>query len=325
MSVTARQIRAQLQGMFPPGSEKVIDWQDEPGELLQVVAETVKVGGFDRLDVARRETNPLTADAMLPRYENALGLSGSIIATLGTKDQRRAQVISRIRGKGAPTVAKVQAVVAPVLDYADPSTLVVVETSRSVLRMNHTRIWLGSLPFTMAAATITWVVADRAKVSKGGAQVDVTIAHPDLSQVAATLVAPDGRTRTVTQVGRGVAAGTYRLYFAGMAGAQVAGTWTLNIGAITGAGTITQADLFVEGVGRELGLDGLGAAMGFWGVVADPALMGPNGSISAANEAINFINYATRNGRTIRKSTIAPATCVCPDETAAIPDECIPC
>lgn len=325
MGLTGAQVKEQLIGLFPPGTERLIDWGGEPGELLAALAETVRACGTDRLDRAQREVSPLTTRELLPFWEATTGLAGSPIAQMGTTAQRQAQVLSRVRGKGPPTLAKIRAVIAPLLDYADPSTLVVMEPNRAAQRLLHTYNISGIFNFSMIAASLSWTVADRGKVSKGGAQVDVTMSHPDLSKCAATLTAPDGRTATVNPFGRGSGVGTFRLHFATMAGAAIAGTWTILIGATVGVGQVTSADLFVEGVGRVAGLDGLAAPLGDWAVQANPALMGPNANIEAAKAGVRFIDYATRNGGLVRKSTVPAAVCVVPDEDAAIPDECVPC
>lgn len=326
MTLTKAQVREQLIGLWPPGTERLIDWDGEPGELLDAVAATVKNGATDRLDRCRREMSPLTTVELLPFWEQATGLAGSPTAQNGATAQRQAQVLSRLRGKGPPTLAKIRAVVGPLLDYADPSQLVILEPSRSAMRLLHTYNRSGIFNFSMIATVLTFPVADRGKVSKGGAQVDVTINHPDLSKCAGTLTAPDGRFATVNPVGRGSGVGTFRLHFPSLAGADIDGTWTLSFGAIVGLGQLTNADLFVEGVGRiASGLEGRAAPLGDWAVVADPALMGPAANLDAARAAVRFIDYATRNGGVVRKSTVAAATCVVPDEPAAIPDECIPC
>ena len=60
-------------------------------------------------------------------------------------------------------------------------------------------------------------------------QVDITIALTDLAGLTATLTAPDGRSVSLSSVGRGSGTGTFRLYFKAMAGAAVGGLWRLVI------------------------------------------------------------------------------------------------
>jgi hypothetical protein len=325
------QVKDQLIGLFPPGSEKVIDWQDEPGDLVDAVAGVVKEVGTDLAEKLYIEVNPTTATDLIPRWESSFRLAGSDVALFGDLQARRNQVISRWREKGPPTLAKIRAVVGPLLDYADPSQLQIIETDRDVLRAMHTYPWVGSKTFTLPPALIKWVVRDDAKVSRAGAQVDITINAPDLAQIQLSLTAPDGTQQDVGPLfGRGSGVGTFRAFFPKLAGAAIRGTWQMLIYSYTGSGTITSAQLFVEGFGRDsLGNDGLSAAKFYWGVVAEPTKMGPRANLRAAAAAIKRINYATRLGVLIRRSIGSGALPVgqfaaIPDDPNTIPNLCIP-
>jgi hypothetical protein len=324
---TAKEGADHLRGLYPRGVERVLDWDDEPGEFTDALGATLAQEAFSRGEQLPLELTPLTCTDLLPWWERALKIRDSKIALSGTRQQRINQVLSRLRERGPMTVAKIQRVIAPLLDYADSSQLQVLQADRVALRVAHTRTVGGVRNFTGSLASYTINVLDRAKVSKGGAQVDLTLsALADISRLVATLIAPDGRTRTVTKIGRGAGPGVWRLFYPTHFGAQVAGVWTLQLSTSDGsAGTATGAALFVEGIGRESGLDGLGAAIFYWAAVADPALMGPNADLDAAKAAVRRINHATRNGSIVRASTVAGEVCVVPDEPAAIPDECIPC
>lgn len=340
MALDAGDVQQLLIEGFPPGVEDFLDLQDDPGKLLLGLAQVLKDHGTDRADQARREATPATCIDQLPEWEGATGLTASDLARFGDTTQRRTQILARLREFGATTLANVRSIVGPLLDYADPSLLAIIEVDRAVLRAAHTRNWTGTLNFNVVAGSLTWLVADDAKVSPCGAQVDLTLTHGEIANLGVSLRAPDGRDLfpdgttpgpTAPGIGRGPAVGsTVRLYFKGMAGAQIRGTWTLTIFASAGAGTVTSAGLFVEGFGRDAkGNDGLGAAKFHWGPMVEPARLGPKADLKAARAAVKRITYATRAGELLLRSSGAGALpagqfAAIPDDPGAIPDQCIP-
>lgn len=307
---SSAELREALISAFPPGSEDDVDFGTDPGTAgahLGAIAEVLKAGGTDIIEGLAVEVNPLTCDENLARWERLF----RIPARTATLAQRRARVLSRWREVGQ-TVCKpmIRGVLAPLLDYADASDVVIIEADRAAQRELHTYAWAGSKSFSLTSATIYWHVYDDALVSHAGAQVDIEITHSDISKIAATLHAPGGQTATVGvgKVGRGSASGdTFRLYFPSLAGIAVGGTmggtWKLVIGATSGTGTLTAADLFVEGVGRDsTKRDGLGAAIWHWGVMVVDADVGPNADLVAAREALDRITYACRFPSLLRRS-----------------------
>lgn len=304
---TAEELKQALVAAFPPGVDEVVDFDDAPGAHLGAIAEVIKACGTDVVDGLAAEVNPLTCTQNLPRWERLF----RIPATSATLPQRRLRVLSRWREVGATVTRQlVQAVLAPLLDYANAADVVVVEADRDALRAAHTYAWAGSKSFSFTPAVIKWTVYDDANVSHAGAQVDLTITHSDISRIAMTLTCPSGQTASVgvNKLGRGAASGdTYRAYFPSLAGFQVGGvmggTWSLSIGAISGTGTITAADLFVEGVGRDsTHRDGRGASVWHWGVVVEDDKLGPNADLVAAREALHRISYACRFPALLRRS-----------------------
>lgn len=337
-SETALQLKAALIAGFPPGTEKLWDWQhpDGPGPFNEAAAQVLDVAGVQKVDQLRAELQPSTAREKLPEWESSLGLMGSRAAQVGTVRQRQKQVVSRLREWGsATTLEAIRAIVGPLLDYADPSQLVILEVDRDVLRTANTYLFSGLLAFTFAtSSTVYFYVPDDTNVSPAGAQVDITInLSANLSNVGCTLYAPDGTHYSigVGQIGDvSPATGTWRLYFPQFAGVKVGGIWKLVIGTISGTGYISAAGLFVEGLGRDsTGNDGLGGAKFQWAVVWDPALLGPDADIQAAAAAIQRINYATRiaflagRSRGLGKLPAGQLAAI-PDDPGSIPSACIP-
>lgn len=324
-------LKDELIDSLPPGSRDFLDFADPdgPGPMLEGCAGVLKDRGYDQVEQLRIEVNPATCQEALTEWERSLGLADTDAARVGDREQRRNQIFSRLREVGATTVANIQSVVGPLLDYADPSQLVVAEVDRDTLRAAHTYAWTGSLPISGFVEQVQWHVLDDARVSDTGAQIDINLTHPDVSTIQAFLQAPDGRTISRSKIGRGAAAGSFRLYYREMAGAQVGGLWTLRINATSGTGTLTAADLFVEGFGRDAaGNDGLGAAKFFWGVIAEPHLMGPRANLAAAAAAVQRITYATRAGFLIFRSDEMTLPfgdfSAIPDDPHTIPSMCIP-
>lgn len=301
-----QELKSALLAGFPPGVEDIWNFEATPGQNLEAIAQLVESELVEPLDALATEVNPITAEANLPRWERALGITAPAAAIA----QRRAVVVSRLRELGRTvTRPMVQGVLAPLLDLADASQVVVIESDRDAQRALHSYPWTGSTSFTATPATIYFRVLDDAAVSPAGAQVDITVTYSDASLIVATLTAPDSTVVTVSGFARGAASGTtFRLYFKGVAGAAVGGarggTWSLAISTTgAGSGSITAASLFVEGTGRDGTLhDGLGAAVWFWGVMVEDDKIGPNADLVAARRALQRVRYACRPASLLRRS-----------------------
>ena len=319
MSDAGRHYADALLGAFPPGvPERLAEGAGSPLAHLGAVGEAL-ASSLGCLDELADSATPLTASAgRLLEWERLLGLP----VGRGTLSARRAAVVSRLRARGAPTLAMVRGVLAPLLD-AEPSSIVILETDRAALRASHTYRWAGSAGFGLVAATFKIRVADDARVSGSGAQLDLTLMHGDLSTVTVQLTAPDGTTKTRTGIGRGAASGdVVRVYFKDLAGAAAGGTtgglWTVTIVDLGLSGTVTAASLFVEGFRRDAtGRDGLSAAIFDWAAVADPVVCGPGADLDAARTAISRISYAARPGGLVEPNTTF-------GDVAALPGEAVP-
>lgn len=333
--MNATEAAQELRECFPPGTKDWLDFADPdgPGPLTEALGAALYDTDVKPTDQLRKEVNPSTCEGGQAEWERTLGLTGTDTSRFGDVLARRAQIMSRLRESGATTVPLIQSVIAPLLDYADPSQLVVREVSRSFLRSAHSYFAVGPLTIGLTTVQLQFLVRDTAKVSKCGAQVDLNLMHPMLQDVRVSLTSPDGRFIqkgfVEPRLGEGPVNNFIRIYFPEMIGAQVAGIWTLQITALT-PGVATSAFLFVEGFGRDAsGADGLSAAKFHWAVVAEPALMGPRADRAAAAAAIRRINYATRNGVLAFRSSGAGALpagqlAAIPDDPGAIPDACIP-
>lgn len=328
---TAEELQQALIGAFPPGTHDRIDWEDAPGKHLLAISRTVLAKGVLPVDELIANTCPLTAtSARLVDWERALGLSASRTGRFGTLEARRRAVIARLREYGPPTIPMIQSVVAPLLDYADPTELVILEASRSELRTAHTYTGVLTSASTALTCVYTWRVFDDGRLSDSGVQLDVTLTHSDLTKLSVYVVAPSGETATASVFGRGAAAGaTVRVCLPHMVASSVAGLWTAEFTASAGAGTVDAVEAFVEGAGRDSsGRPGLSAAKFELGVVYEEDKSSGAADIDAARKAIARITYATRIGALILREAdgVLPAGeyTFLPDDDNAIPDAIIP-
>lgn len=297
------EIKSALIAAWPPGVQDLIDWDDAPGNHIEAIADTIVDTLLVPVDELAASVTPLTASVgRTKEWERALDLASSRTTLFGELEQRQAQVVSRIRERGAPTVAMIQSVVAPLLDYPDPFRLVVLQTNRDEIRAKHTYP-AGSYGTNTFSDVITQVikfrVLDDAPLSQMGAQVDITLTHGDISQVDFLLTAPTGEMMyAVRPMGIGSATSDgFRIYFPNMTAASVYGIWTLQISAISGTGNVSSASLFVEGFGRDsTGHDGLSACLFEWAVVYEPSKSNGSPDFDAARAAIARLEYATRIG-----------------------------
>ena len=307
-------LKAALIGAFPPGSHAVIDWDGSPGAHMGACAKVLQKG-VDAVNLLRVEVNPLTMTQKLGEWERALGL-GPDAAALADVPQRRRAVTSRFREIAATTTKpNVQAIIAPLLAYSDPSSLAVVEVSAAAIRTAHSYIWEGTQTFS-GSTVIGLYVRDDAKVSDAGAVLDIEITHTDVSVISCDLTAPDNTAVSITagSVGRGAASTTtYRLYFPTMAGVacggREGGLWRFAIRTDgTTTGTLFSAKLYVDGIGRPLpGQDALGAVAYRWAVVVEDSKLGTGYNTYQAREALQRINYAARSVALARRSVGAGA------------------
>lgn len=328
---TAEELQQALIGAFPPGTHDRIDWEGTPGDHLLAISQTVLAKAVAPVEELIANACPLTATSdRLRDWERALGLSASRTGRFGTLEARRRAVIARLREYGPPTIPMIQSVVAPLLDYADPLDLVILEASRSELRTAHT--YTGVLTSTSTALTCvyTWRVFDDGRLSASGVQLDVTLTHSDLTKLSVYVVAPSGETATASVFGRGAAAGaTVRVSLPHMVASSVAGLWTAEFSASSGAGTVDAVDAFVEGAGRDsTGRPGLSAAKFELGVVYEADKSNGEADLDAARAAIARITYATRISALILREAdgVLPAGeyTFLPDDDNAIPDAIIP-
>jgi hypothetical protein len=332
--ITGKELRDELQGGFPPGVEDFVDFDDVPGDILQAFADTIASTAVDAAERVRQDNNPLSCGtSKIGDWEADLNQSTSRTALSGTISQRRRAVVARLRENGPPTVALIQAVIGPLLDYADPSQLTVLECSRSALTAAHTYPWTGSSNYSLGTTVIVyWFVRDDALVSPTGCWIDVMVNTTNLASLAVNITTPNGTFfLMIPKLRGGASASTARIYCSAAAGMPIYGIWKAEFytTAYFDSGTITSANLFIEGFGRDITRhDGLSAAIYQWAVMYEASKSNGNPDFDAARAAIRRLTFGTRiSGLCLRSTgTTLPAGdySPIPDDANAIPDEMVP-
>lgn len=287
--MTTVEARALLLALLPDGYDRWFDLRapdpSKPGDtgsdawrIVDGAAEQLALRVFTPAEQAALDANPTTMGAIgLAAWESALGLTASRIATQGTTTQRAAQVIARLREYGLPTLANIKAALAAIAGYVPT----ILEHDRATLTTANTRVFLG-LPVTIPASASVEVdvfVPDNGWCSRMGAQLLVTITHPQVQSLVASLISPDGRLATWTSLGTGsVTSQRYVLSAVAFAGGAAGGLWRAfifdgsgNAGTwVAGAGD----GIFVEGVNRSpSGADGYGSRIFEWSAMINESLV----------------------------------------------------
>lgn len=320
-------VYARLFDALPRGIDSVLDFTPGTGDFYKyfLAASSVVKFGFDLIDLLRQEVAPHTSRYKLPDWERFFGLQGTRTTQLGTVPQRQQQVLGAWRAAAAQSASMqtVQSVFAALFGYNPGTTPQIVEASRGELTMRH-QVGIASADVTItngSTATLTpFVVDDGGVVAKMGAQLSLYFSGTFVGNV--TLTAPSGQSYTWT----GLSRSDLPVFLAAqsLAGATCAGPWTLSVTNNSG-GTLTlyaASTLLVEGMQRGQSTAG---AMFDWGVYADPAHLGENGTapdLAAARRAAQRIGHEHSIGNILQSLTPYPNT----DSgvNAAIPDECIP-
>jgi len=332
------EVRERLIGTLPRGADRVYDL--EPGgdyfKYFSAIALVFHVYQFELADILRAEIDPRTCRYKLPDWERVFALTTTRTARSGTIPQRQAQVVSAWRevANGAPSIPHVQAVVAPLLGYVDPSQVQVIEVSRAALTAANTRTVTGSdtIPASGAIARV-FTVRDEPRVSSAGATVRLVITHPHVEELSVTLqsAVPDNATEAwaAGYLGRGsVTAKEYVLRAPSIAGASIFGAWQVTVANAGGnAGTLGDTSLFVEAVGRDdNGYDGLGSEIFHWGVLVEHALVGQNGNgadFAAAHAAVRRMAQAHTQGDLLFMAGDDQVGAI-PEDDWSLADACLP-
>ena len=327
-TVTNEDARGFLVSLMPPG--KFYDFENPNSDiygLFYAFGQSIKLFGYDVADRLHVEFNPANALEKLPDWENALNLlPGTGNASAGkSTTARRLAIVGKLRESGASTVSNIQAAVAPVLGYTNPSQLVVYETYRQTLTTAHTytdAVGAFSIAAGASASRLFTVMDDGTPT--GGIQVFTNVTGVAYSSLTITLTSPTSAAFP-TPVSYTWANGTNpvgadAIFYAlkQFQGAAMPGVWTLTVQNNAGvSATWNSASLFAEG----LGPSGLGGDIFYWGIYVDPALTNAP-DLVAARAAMSRLNPA--HAAFFLITSLAPWPDVTSGPNASIPDTALP-
>ena len=334
MSITQDDAERLLLGHLPPGAEKLYDLRSgsDVRSYFDAIAEALRTYGYDAVEVLRSARTALTAPlATLAKWERSFGVALGKIAQYGDTDQRRAQVVSRLRESGSFTPDNIRAVVAPLLGYADPATLEILEPDHADIVSQLSYAKSTGFSFNSSTESQSVIVADQGVVSAAGAVLTITtFEYSDETDIVVTLTAPDGESmtwendRAVLPIG----GGSYLLHFfaPSLAGVTIGGEWILTLASASNSVACDHWSLRVEGIGRDGVTEGLGAAHYKWAVVVDPALVGVANAAdyTATRQALVRLKPAHTMAYLVKRMS-GGGICAIFDEAAAAFDGCTFC
>lgn len=293
--MTTDRARAWLLSLLPPGYDNWFDFT--PGSdgdlLLKSAADGLVNAVVTHADDVASDASPLTLTVLgCVSWEQALGLAGGVSSFSSSLPRRIAAIVSKLRESGASTRTNILAS-AQVLTG---QTLAIIEHTRASKCTDNT-YHINGAPATIPASGFVDLlipVADNAPVSDAGAQVVVSITHPQSSGLSFRLTAPDGFSVSWGSYLTGSITDTALAFGSPLfAGHLTTGAWTLRVTDASGnAGAVVAGSfdgLFVEGVGRDVitGADGLGARVFEWSLRFDPTATGSAG-LATVGEVVDL-------------------------------------
>ena len=354
-STTEEQSRALAVAGFPPG---ILHEFDSPGlgqskspdaEFMDWIGTLFKRFGFDYLDIWQREMDPSRANLKLDDWRDLY----EIIANPARRSDLAALVIARLReiGQGS-TLFGIAASVGTMLGYASPPQLELLEYSASQARSAlqyifpiGTPLAIPALPSFTGALTLTMPYPyDGGLVWSSGAWASLVFSALAGKQIHVRLTAPDGYQKEWNPITQTHDVTTAILYAVEMSGHPACGNWTIEIYRDVGSPVVTLigAVLYAPGMPRSESVGpsvpvaigppwpvvvpnaqvkcGSGRHRQWWGVYADPALVGIKtaSDYREARAALSRIRHGYQRADLILTKAPIPGT------PQAIPGGCVP-
>lgn len=277
-TLTVAQAVQLLKEHWPPDSGKIYNWDDPSAEIykvMQFLGDWLKLYAYDQADRLFRELNPLTTVELLPAWESLLGISLSQAALrIRSADQRRQQVLARLREMGPLTVYNVAAIFAQLANYAPGTIPDVIEFDKDEMMNANATTYLVSdtIPVDTGFGasnliTTSPVLLDGGVVDDAGALIIANLTNTNSEGVRFRLTGPDFVT-VDWEGGPSLSTNVY-LRSPAHAGRSVHGRWTLNAYRVAGSPVIGLNIWSLYVLGKRYG--GRGQQKFDWSVYLDPA------------------------------------------------------
>lgn len=317
MAISVNDALQLLIDSFPIGSRDLYNLEGDIGKFLTAIATAQKTYLYDGMDTLQLESNPQTITEKIVDWEGVCGFSQTQLAQTGTTNQRRAQIISKLREFGTFSFNDVRAVLQPFFQYADFTQIQINEPDRAALRTAHT--YDGGTFNTALGLTSGLIILTDDNFLPVPLQL-LFSSSVALTSIRLTLLTPASEIVVETRIFSIDANTTYTVW--STVTKSILGIWTLFVEVPVN--TNISWKIFVEGLGKDVnGNEQAGANMFVFGVVADTALLGPNYDYQAAVAALNRITPAHLQGLIVIKN--GPTICAFPDLPTTLPDETVPC
>lgn len=317
-TVTLAQAVALLKEHFPPGSDKLYDWDDSSTTITHVItflAECIKVYGYDTVDRLMREVSPLTCVELIPDWEGLLGITYTLVAQSELDlSKRRDAILARLRESGGTTLFNIASVVVALAKYIPPNLPEILELSASDLRQKNQ--FSETLPDAVSSipdgtgfdntsnlVRKTPVLLDGGHLWNTGVLLQVELSTNQTAGLRFQITGPD--YNTIPWEG-GPSSLTQQLWLRSplLAGGPVHGIWQLNVYKMVGSPAVKLKSWSLCALGA--GFGGRSQAKWNWSVYLDPMHQG--GDRRAIYGFLSRVTQAYARSFLIYSKTSLPGT-----------------
>lgn len=340
-TMTFDRARTRAIDWFPPDTFHEFERADTgpvspDSELMDWWAEIFKRLFWDLIDIWEREMDPSRAVLKLFDWKALF----QIVASPTKLADLRALVIARLREYGQPsTLYAIAAAVGIDLGYEDPTQLEILEMPSSTLRNAVQHIFEIPTPIAIAdfagggTKLVTPHLYDGGAVWNSGLWLSLVFNVVAGTHIHVKVTAPNGAQKVWNPITKTHPVTTAILFGVEMAGKPVHGNWTIEIFRDNGSPAVNLVGcvLYVPGCPRydvtqetqqPIGPPwpvrvpnvvrnaGLGRWLQWWGVYADPALMGlsTTADLREARQALSRIRHAYQQANLILTKAPIPGT-----------------
>lgn len=277
-SVNFRQALSILQDHWPPHTGRLYDWDDPRtliGGIFLMLADVVKLYGYDQVDRIFRELNPLRIVEQIPAWDSLLGITLSDAASRQKSiARRRATILARLREMGPLTIHNLAAIFATLAEYVAPDAPEVIDITAADMEPpnTYTDTIGGAIPTGTGfddtnLIRITPTLLDGGVVWFAGALVTLNLSAAQSEFLHVRLRGPGG-VDAEWEGGPNLTT-SLKLRSVAHVGEPIHGEWTLNIYRDVGSPAVTLESWSLYTLGKTWG--GRSGLKHIWSLYLDPA------------------------------------------------------